>query len=222
MQFQTLIEYRGLKELFNESYEELGGIHYLGYALHDPQDICSSVPLHTIEDFKGLKLQVPGVHAYPFAAAGASCVWYSLSECYMAAKTGIIDAYYSAGAMELIDLGLHEVFPIIVTPPVTNPCNVAYLINEKTWDSLPGDLQAIINYAVRSNNLHNVGIRHAGESEYRGYFQEVSVLDDECVATLKQYSMDSLDEIAAESPRCAKAVQIIRDYKAELAEAGWK
>lgn len=223
LEFQTLIDFRGLGELFAESYEELGGIHYIGNALHDPQDIVSVRPIHTIDDFKGLKLQVPSQAAPPFEMAGADCVWYPVDEIYMAGKTGIVDAYFGCGASEIVDWGLNEVYDYCVVPAIVNPCNVAYVINQDVWDSMPEDIQAIFYYAVRHNSLWNMQIRHEGESRNRLDFGKgVSFLDDDCIAQLREYSMAYLDEYAKKSPRAAKAVQIIKDYHKELEDAGMR
>ncbi|MGE3936776.1 MAG: TRAP transporter substrate-binding protein DctP, partial [Rhodospirillaceae bacterium] len=69
------------------------GMHYVGHIHHGPNIIHSKVPIRSIEDFKDLKLRVPGgMIAETFAAAGAKTTLLPGGEVFAALEKGTIDA----------------------------------------------------------------------------------------------------------------------------------
>ncbi len=221
--FRTLIYHRGLKELFAESYEEQGLV-YLGPSLHDPLEIAMSSPAYSLDDLKGKRIQLLKEHAYPFVTAGVVTMPTPPADVYLAIQTGTLDGFGWSGADEIIQFGMNEVAPYLIGPPFVDVCNVAYLINKDTWDSMPPDIQAILRYGLDHLDLWNQSIRNSGETLNRvnGSFKEVCTLDDESVATLRSYAYDYLhNDVALRNERCARAVRIIDDYNAEVGYAGW-
>uniref|UniRef100_UPI001E281BBC Lactate-binding periplasmic protein TTHA0766,Lactate-binding periplasmic protein TTHA0766 n=1 Tax=Thermus thermophilus (strain ATCC 27634 / DSM 579 / HB8) TaxID=300852 RepID=UPI001E281BBC len=68
------------------------GLFYVGPVQHDLNTIHSRKPIRRFEDFKGVKLRVPGgMIAEVFAAAGASTVLLPGGEVYPALERGVID-----------------------------------------------------------------------------------------------------------------------------------
>ena len=70
----NMYENRGMKELYNTAYEELGGIKVLGVKTTDPLHIFSTRPIESYADFKGLKISTDRIVATPFIEAGAVAV----------------------------------------------------------------------------------------------------------------------------------------------------
>ncbi len=222
VEFRTLIYHRGLKELFAESYEEQGLV-YIGPSLHDPLEICSRLPAYSLEDMKGQRIQLLAEHAYPFEQVGVACMPTPPADVYLAIQTGAMDGFGWSGADEIVMFGMNEVAEYLWDPPFVDVCNVAYLANKDVWDSMPSDIQAIIRESVLHLDLWNETIRASGEWARRtdGSFKEVCYLPEEDIAVLRQHGMDYLDIVAARSPSCARAVDIIKEFRAEVDEANW-
>lgn len=222
IEFRALIYQRGLMELFAESYEEIG-IHYLGPSLHDPLEITSRLPAYSLEDMKGQRIQLLAEHAYPFEKVGVVTLATPPADVYLAIQTGAMDGFGWSGADEIVMFGMNEVAPYLWDPPFVDTCNVAYLINQEVWDSMPSDIQAILKYATREIDLWNETIRASNEWARRtdDSFTEITFLPESDIEVLRGYGMEYLDIIATRSPRVAEAVRIIKEFRAEVDEAKW-
>ena len=222
LEFRTLIYHRGLMELFADSYEEQGLV-YIGPSLHDPLEICSRLPAYSLEDMKGQRIQLLAEHAYPYEQIGVACMPTPPADVYLAIQTGAMDGFGWSGADEIVQFGMNEVAPYLWDPPFVDVCNVAYLINPDVWATMPDDIRQIIKEGVLHLDLWNETIRCSGEYKYRtdGSFTEVCKLPEADIEVLRGYGMEYLDIVAERNARCAQAVKIIKDFRAEVEAAAW-
>ena len=88
---------------------------------------------------------------------------------------------------------------------------------------MPPEILEIIRLGVLHLDVWNETIRASGEWKYRtdGSFTEVCYLPEEDVEVLRAHGMDYLDIVAARNARCARAVSIIKSFRAEVDEANW-
>ncbi|WP_458526876.1 TRAP transporter substrate-binding protein DctP [Onishia taeanensis] len=106
------------KDLYRKQGQEL-----LGYVHHDMNLIHSKKPLRSFDDFKGVKLRMPGgIVAETFAAAGARTTLLPGSEVYPALEKGTIDAADYTGAANNYELGFWQVADYIIMGPPSTPC----------------------------------------------------------------------------------------------------
>ncbi|MEQ6916895.1 TRAP transporter substrate-binding protein DctP [Halomonas aquatica] len=106
------------KDLYRKQGQEL-----LGYVHHDMNLIHSKKPLRSFDDFKGVKLRMPGgIVAETFAAAGARTTLLPGSEVYPALEKGTIDAADYTGAANNFELGFWQVADYIIMGPPSTPC----------------------------------------------------------------------------------------------------
>ncbi|MDD5510412.1 MAG: TRAP transporter substrate-binding protein DctP [Dehalococcoidales bacterium] len=222
IEFRTLIYQRGLKALFEESYERIG-LKWVGVAMHDPLEICSSKPAYSLEDMEGQRIQLMAEHAYPFQKVGVACSPTPPSDVYLAIQTGALDGVGWSGADEAVQFGFNEVAPYLWDPPFVDVCTGVLLFNPDVWDSMPEDIQEIISLGAKNFDIWAETIRASGEYKYRtdGSFQEICFLPEEDIEVLRGYGMEYLDIVAERDDLCAQAVQIIKDFRAEVEEANW-
>src|SRR5207249_1774046 len=94
------------------------GLYYVNRIHHGPNIIHSKKPIRTIEDFKDLKLRVPGgMIAEGFAAAGAKTTLLPGGEVFSALEKGTIEAADYTGPAVNWDLGFQQVSKYIWTGP---------------------------------------------------------------------------------------------------------
>ena len=94
-------------------------IMYVGRIHHGPNIIHSKKPIRSIEDFKDLKLRVPGgMIAEGFAAIGAKTTLLPGGEVFSALEKGTIEAADYTGPAVNWDLGFQQVTKYIWTGPV--------------------------------------------------------------------------------------------------------
>ena len=223
LEFRSLIYHRGLMEIFAESYEEQG-LYYIGPSLHDPLETCSRLPAYSLDDMKGQRIQLLAEHAYPYTQVGVACMPTPPADVYLAIQTGAMDGFGWSGADEIVQFGMNEVAPYLWDPPFVDVCNVAYLLNADVAASMPDDILEIIRVGVLHLDVWNETIRCNGEFKYRtdGSFTEVCHLPEEDIKVLQGYGMEYLEnDVALRNARCAEAVRIIKEFRAEVDEADW-
>jgi len=109
--------------------------------------LWTTKPVKTLEDLKGLKIRSPGgMQTLYIKALGAEPVFIPLGDVYMAMDTGTIDGLVTCPPLVLA-FKLHEVAKHGVK--ATFGCvSEGVVMNKKTWDKTPPDLQKIIMEVV--------------------------------------------------------------------------
>ena len=139
----------------------------------------------------------------------------------MSAQTGMLDGIAWCGATEGHACHWYEVMPYFLTNPLCGAWLDHWLVNEDSWNELPPDLQELWKLALGSFHFEKNNWYYTGEAVYRTQplFTLTTMPPDDWqkILDLKE---GEYDRIAATSPRCAQAIDIIRDYQALMEEAG--
>jgi TRAP-type C4-dicarboxylate transport system substrate-binding protein len=160
-----------------------------------------------LEDFKGMKIRCgTGLQGQALISLGASTVSLPGSEEYMALQTGVID-----GTITGINIGIHrklnEVCKYAIKEPPLFYGVLLMLMNKKTWESTPPDLQKII-----VQTAHEI----AGQQ-----IESISSKEDEMWKEFGQ-KVDCYSISPAEQARWRKTVEDLGDkHAAELSEKGY-
>ena len=204
----------GFLDLMRESYAE-HGVYYISHHMTDFGFIQAKVPVVTIEDVSKLHFRMIPSVARVFEAVGASTVYIPSDEIYMALSTGIVDGLCYGGPTSNKGWSLQEVALYWMEQPVY--CSVEnWLINLELFNSLPPDLQAIIETGAQWANFKGstwydvVEYRSLAEMKAEGV--TVIAMDDELVAALVAAAVPARADIAAKSARCAEAIALLEDY----------
>jgi TRAP-type transport system periplasmic protein len=105
--------------------------------------LWTTKPIRSLEDLKGKKIRSPGgMQTLYIKALGAEPVFMPLGDVYMAMDTGTIDGLVTCPPL-ILAFKLHEVAKHAVK--ATFGCvSEGVVMNKKTWDKTPPDLQKII------------------------------------------------------------------------------
>ena len=124
------------------------GLYYVNRIHHGPNIIHSKKPIRTIEDFKGLKLRVPGgMIAEGFAAAGARTTLLPGGEVFSALEKGTVDAADYTGPAVNWALGFQQVTNYIWTGPaglesIYQPVDLMdFVVRMDVWNKLSPKMQ---------------------------------------------------------------------------------
>lgn len=110
-------------------------------------------PIYSLDDIKGLKMRIPGIGGEVITRAGGEAVTIPGGELYTALQTGVIDAAEWVGPYNDLTFGFHQVAKYYYYPGWQEPGSTLELtLNKQAWESLPPDLQAIIEAAARAAN----------------------------------------------------------------------
>lgn len=107
--------------------------------------------INSVEDLKGLKMRIPGLGGEVLRRAGGTAVAMPGSEIFTSLQTGAIDATEWVGPYNDVAFGLHEAARYYYYPGWQEPGpGLETVINREAWESLPPDLQAIVETACQA------------------------------------------------------------------------
>ena len=154
------------------------GLYYVNRIHHGPNIIHSKKPIRSIEDFKDLKLRVPGgMIAEGFAAIGAKTTLLPGGEVFSALEKGTIEAADYTGPAVNWDLGFQQVTKYIwMGPPglesVYQPVDLMdFCVNMNVWNKLSPKMKQWVDdeiqvYSQRPPRRDPEG-RHGGLGQVR-------------------------------------------------------
>src|SRR5438067_5827384 len=155
------------------------GLYYVNRIHHGPNIIHSKKPIRTIEDFKDLKLRVPGgMIAEGFAAAGAKTTLLPGGEVFSALEKGTIEAADYTGPAVNWDLGFQQVSKYIWTGPpglesIYQPVDLMdFVVRMDLWNKLSPKMKEWLDDEVQVySNIHHASIQKA-DMEAWGKFEK--------------------------------------------------
>lgn len=101
------------------------------------------------EDFKGLKMRMPGLGGRVLSKLGARVVLLPASEIYPALESGTINATEWIGPYDDMRMGFHRIAKYYYAPGWHEPgTGFEFIVNQKAYDALPTDLKIILKAAT--------------------------------------------------------------------------
>ncbi len=173
--------------------------------------------IDSLADLKGLKMRVPGLGGRVMARAGVNPVLLAGGEIYTALERKLVDAAEWVGPFHDLRLGLYRAAKYYYYPGWQEPGPVMELIvNKRAWDSLPEDLQLVVETAATACNVlmlaefetRNLEALETLKSRYK---VEVLEFPADVIAELKKLTQLTLDEDAAQD---AVFKKVYEQYKA--------
>lgn len=123
--------------------------------------------IKSVDDYKGIKMRIPGLGGKVVAAVGGTVVLLPGPEIFPSLERGVIDACEWVGPFYDYNLGLHQAAPYYYSPGWHEPGTTNELtINLKAWNSLPKEFQAMIEHAAYKLNVANLAEFDAKNVEY--------------------------------------------------------
>lgn len=199
------------------------GMYYVGVIHHGPNIIHSKKPIRSVEDFRGLKLRVPGgMVAEVFQAAGAQTTLMPGGEVFSALEKGTIDAADYTGPAVNYALGLHQVTKYITMGPpgfmsVYQPVDVMDLVvNQGAWDKLSAKMKAFLHMEVFVySTMHHAAIQKADQEawpKFQAAGTTVNRLAEEDIEELTKLAIPRWFAWANKDKDAARIFKIQLDY----------
>ena len=108
--------------------------------------------IDSIDDFKGLKMRIPGLGGKVVAKAGGTVVLLPGGEIFTSLERGVIDATEWVGPLHDLRMGFYQAAKYYYYPGWHEPGTyLEYFFNKKVYESLPADLKVIIDVACMEN-----------------------------------------------------------------------
>jgi len=156
-EFNSWIYYGGGMELWQEVYAPHGLVPFLAGSSGPQAGGWFNKEINSIDDLKGLKMRIPGPGGEILRRAGGTPINIPGAELFTALQTGTIDAAEWIGPYNDLAFGLFRAAKYCYNPGWQEPgSGLECMINQKAWDSLPADLQAIVRIACQAAVLDSL------------------------------------------------------------------
>ncbi len=139
----------GGKELFDKIYTTYGLVAYPGGSVGISMGGWFKKEIKSVDDLKGLKIRISGQGGDVMARLGVNALNTPPGELYMAMEMGLIDAVEWIGPAFDMAMGFHKIAPYYYTGWSKPSGEGQYLINKKKLETLPEDLRAILENAIK-------------------------------------------------------------------------
>ncbi|PRX35430.1 TRAP-type mannitol/chloroaromatic compound transport system, substrate-binding protein [Meinhardsimonia xiamenensis] len=143
----------GGKELLQELHDtHFSGIQVVGCGAYNREALVSKVPIHGVDDLKGIKIRAPeGLASDVFRRAGATPVSMAGSETYSALEKGVIDAADNSAYANNDANGMHKVAKFPLYPGIHSMPVLQFTVSKEVWNSLSEhDRQALRDWFVQA------------------------------------------------------------------------
>lgn len=211
--------HKGFIDIAREAYDQ-HNVFYLAPHLSPSWDIISNKPLRSAKDFEGLKIRSFGIEAEWYESMGASPVFLGGGEIYTGLSTGVVDAVRWGSPNALVSLSLHEVGDYYIEPSPMPAPNNNFLIHKDAWNTLPPDLQRMMEEAAKLASFDYMARGAQLDAEAIQTMQEAGVevvrIPEEEWSKMEQKARELWTEYADEDPLAARAVKLMEEYLAEL------
>ncbi len=180
--------------------------------------------INTIDDFKGLKMRMPGLGAKVLNKMGATAVLSAGAELYTNLERGIIDATEWIGPYHDYKMGFHQIAKYYYAPGWHEPgSNLEFMVNKRLFDSLDTGLQEIIRTAAYRINMWVLSEFEAKNNEYLKKILaesnvELRTFSDAILDTLRKYTEEVLDELANTNPASKKVYEAYRKFAISIGQ----
>lgn len=147
------LHYGGGMELWRELYAPFGVIPFAGGSTGVQMAGWFKKEINSIDDLQGLKMRIPGLGGEVLKQVGALPVTLTGGEIFSSLQSGAIDATEWVGPYNDKTFGLHKAANIYYTSGWHEPGTMLeFIANQSAYESLPKDLQKIIEVATRAVN----------------------------------------------------------------------
>jgi len=204
------LSYGGGKELWREMYKPFGVIPLAGGNTGAQFAGWFKKEINTIDDLKGLKMRIPGLAGEVLEKAGAIPVNLPGGEIFSALQSGALDATEWVGPYNDLAFGFYQAADYYYSSVWHEPAaGLEFLINEKAYNALPKDLQAIITVAAKAVNEdtldeYNARNNNALQDLIIKHHVKMRTFPEPVLAKLKEYTQQVMAEQAEKDPGFAK------------------
>ncbi len=175
--------------------------------------------INTIDDYKGLKMRIPGLGGKVVAKAGGTVVLTPGGEIFTNLERGVIDATEWVGPYHDLRMGFYQAAKYYYYPGWHEPGTyLEYFFNKKAYDSLPTELKHIVDVACMENehwvltqfDANNGAALQKLINEHK---VELIKFPDEVLDALRNMAVEVVQEEAAKSPMAKKVSESFANFQ---------
>ncbi|MBL8584152.1 MAG: TRAP transporter substrate-binding protein DctP [Rhizobiaceae bacterium] len=217
----ALWHWHGLKEIWEEAYAEIPDVTWLSTGAWDPCNFGTTKPIKSLADLKGLRVYTFPTGGQFLSRFGVVPVSLPYEDVQPAIQTGELDGVCWCGITEMHTVGWADVLKYFLTNPLSGAWAGSYFVNTEKWNAVPPHLQQLFILAMNNSHYYRQHWYWAGEANYRinGKLELTSIPDAEW-KQVEDEAAKFWTEVAQQSPRSARVVEIFQKYNDSMKKAG--
>lgn len=182
--------------------------------------------MKSIEDFKGLKMRIPGLGGKVVSKAGGTVVLLPGAEIFTSLERGVIDATEWVGPLHDLRMGFYKAAKYYYYPGWHEPGTcLEVTFNKKAYDDLPSDIKTIVDAVAAETNIWSLS-----QFEARNGAALKELIDKhnvnlkefpaEMLDQLKKLAEEVLEEEAKKDEMSTKANEAFKKFKNQIGPWG--
>ncbi len=200
-QLTSWVETGGGYELWKKAYAKFNLVPYLAGNTGVQMGGWFNKEINSINDFKGLKMRLPGIGGKVIEKAGGAAVLVAGSEIYTSLERGVIDATEWIGPYHDYKMGFHKIAKYYYTPGWHEPgAQLEFFVNKQTHDKLPPYLQSVLLAASK-----RVQVWVLAESDKQNAIFLDKLVNEEGVQ-IKEFSTETLNALRGYTKEVLKEI----------------
>ncbi len=167
------IHHGGGQALWDELYGGFGLKPFMAGATGVQMGGWFQREIKSVDDFKGLKMRIPGFGAEVVNRLGGTAVNLPGGEIMPALQSGVIDATEWVGPYNDLAFGFHKIAKFYYGPGFHEPNGgIEAFVNKEKFDALSADLQLIVEAACMAETGYMLAEFSAGHNESQAVLVE--------------------------------------------------
>lgn len=218
------LHYGGGMELWRKLYAPFNLVPFAGGSTGVQMAGWFNKEIRSIADIKGLKMRIPGLAGEVWNRLGGTSVTLPGGELFTSLQTGVIDATEWVGPWNDLTFGFHKITKFYYYPGWHEPGSILeFIVNKSAWESLPADLQAILEHAMRAVNQDMLDEYTARNEQalvelVEKHGVKVLPLPDDVLAELRRVSDEVVDSIAQHDAQAQEIHASYRNFQRSAAQ----
>ncbi len=182
--------------------------------------------MNTIEDYKGLKMRIPGLGGKVVAKAGGTVILKAGAEIFTNLERGVIDATEWVGPLHDLRMGFYKAAKYYYYPGWHEPGTCLEVIfNKKAYESLPKDLQAILDAVAMETNMWSLSEFDARNGEaleelITKHKVKLVRFPEPLLEDLRKLAKETLEEEASKDAMSKKVHEAFKSFKKRVGTWG--
>jgi TRAP-type mannitol/chloroaromatic compound transport system substrate-binding protein len=218
------IQYGGGQELWDEIGAQFGIKHMECGNTGSQMGGWFNKKMESVDDFKGLKMRIPGLGGDVIKALGGTPVTLAGAEILPALQSGNVDATEWVGPWNDLAFGFYKVVKFYHYPGFHEPGTMLNIgMSKKLWDSLSESDKQIFEACARAENNHNLAEFNSNNGQaldtlINKHGVELVEFSDEIYKEFGKASNDVLAAAGEADPLTKKVYESFIDFRKKAAD----
>jgi TRAP-type mannitol/chloroaromatic compound transport system substrate-binding protein len=180
--------------------------------------------INSVDDLKGLKIRMPGLAGEVIQRMGGTPLTIPGGELFTALQSGAIDATEWVGPWNDMAFGFHKAAKYYYYPGWHEPGPaLEATINKDAWETLPADLQQIVEVACKASTQkmldeYTANNNRALNSLVNEHDVQLRKFPDEVLAALKVTTDSVLEDLAETDETSREIYESFTEFRDQVAE----